>query len=131
MYQIKELRQRKAELLAENRALLATAQEAKRDHSEEEARRFDGNVEAIEKVTGDIGRVESLMDEERRTGIHRGYDPDRSALDPLPGNIAGKHGTAHLHCQELGVTVKVRSTPYPTSRCRNASVLPLNSATLS
>jgi HK97 family phage major capsid protein len=70
MFNVKEVRQRKADLLAANRALLGAAQEAKRDLSEEEGKKFDANTEAIKKVALDIERIEGLMDEERRTGRH-------------------------------------------------------------
>lgn len=65
MFEIKALRQKKADLLAKMKALATTAKAEKRDLTETETATYDADMLAMKACDADIARVEALMEAER------------------------------------------------------------------
>lgn len=64
-FDIKALRQQKADLVAKNSALLKAAEDANRDLSAAESTEYESNKTAIASLNARIARVEEQMDAER------------------------------------------------------------------
>ena len=108
-FDIKVLRQRKADLVKKASAILETAQSASRDMTDAERVEYDGHFTAIGKVNDDIKRAEALMEAERslpaassfEVGDERGSKkPYRGLGDQLraiaSSTIAIRNGQGHL-----------------------------------
>lgn len=66
MKSIRELREKKAGLIVQARAVLETAERENREPSVEERQRFDATFAEAERIDGDIARREQLEREEKR-----------------------------------------------------------------
>ena len=64
-FDIKVLRQRKADMVRKASAILEAAQTANRDITDAERTEYDGLMASVKTLSGDIERAETLMDAER------------------------------------------------------------------
>lgn len=90
MFNIKALRQERADLVKEGTALLAAAEKENRDLNETEAARFEAIKEERASLEQRIARVEEQMDAERELGAREGRDVDGEA-DEAERAAAAQH----------------------------------------
>lgn len=64
---LKELREKRGTLLADNKAVMKTAEDGKRDLSAEELKKIDDNVKTAEAIDAQIRTLEGAADLEQRT----------------------------------------------------------------
>lgn len=110
-FDIKALRQRKADALKKASAVFEAAQTANRDLSKEERSEYDALMAGVKTLNEDIARAEALMDEERRqagvsgssfeVGDNRGEKKPYKSLGEQLSVIARgqkliEHGRGHL-----------------------------------
>lgn len=80
---LRELRQRRAALVAQARGIVNGAMQAARDMTEEERSQYDGLMAQVDQLAADIGRLERLE------GAESGLEgSSRAAMRPTPGDGA-------------------------------------------
>lgn len=79
---IKELRERRAKLHADARVILSAAEAAKRDLTAEERTQVDAMYADVDKLKGDVDRLERAEDEERALGASLGRRTDSAIVSP-------------------------------------------------
>lgn len=79
MFNIKALRQELRDLTVRNRGLASDSAISKRELTSEENREFEANSARLHELESQIKITEAVMDQERRTGKHLGYEPEAEA----------------------------------------------------
>ena len=122
-FDIKVLRQRKADMVRKASAILEAAQNANRDLTDAERTEYDGSMASVKTLSGDIERAETLMDAERSlsgsrsitVGVnHAGEKPWTSLCEQLQAvrrhaNTKGVETDPRLYAAALGGNESVDS----------------------